>query len=158
MKKFKYLYFSNIISNSPLYKLWLFKKIKGGEEDDGNLLTVPYDFEDNGIIWSWNKFSVRGVGTATGISSLMCDRMPLKSTLVGGHKYTLSIKGTSPNTIRANFYLGGTRKYYTIFNSTTIFTLPASANGVEKFDFRLSDTRGNIDITLEDFKLIEVIE
>lgn len=154
MKKFKYLYFSNIISSSPLYKLWLFKKIKGGEEDDGNLLSHPTDHTSNGIEWKWTGMTATGTGKASSSSTIMNETTPLKDNVVPSETYTFSIK--TPLTKILRLFLiteGGTKANFSINPGTTSRTIPSTGT-YSSYYLQYHCTKGDeVNVTIEDIKL-----
>lgn len=95
MKRFKYLYFTNIL-NKPYFNFWFLKKLKGGEEDDGNLLSQPSNFSDSGIDWTWDKMNVTGKGTLQQSPSKMCGVLDLKHPLETHVYYTFSTRDALP--------------------------------------------------------------
>lgn len=92
MKRFKYLYFTNIV-NKPYFNFWFLKKLKvGGGGDDGNLLTEPADFSQYGLDWIWDGFTVSTSGVSTRSILFTCDLTLLKEPLKQNVTYTFSIK------------------------------------------------------------------
>lgn len=157
MKKFKYLYFSNIISNSPLYKLWLFKKIKGGE-DDGNLLSKPSNYSHQGIDWTWNGYSVHGEGISQASGSRMTETLSLKKTVESGKTYRFSIKEAPKKSITLRLITADDSPLgIRIAVSDNYRQFTANDNYVRFFIQYGSSKNESVDVTIEDFKLEEVV-
>lgn len=155
MKRFKYLYFTNVL-DKPYFNFWFLKKLKGGEEDDGNLLTQPIDHEEGGVKWVWNGMTATSSGVASTAALVMTDTLPLKETIKQGESYTFSIGKAITKNIR--LYLvnddgnkisnmissGSTERVFQVqFDATKYYLQYAGVKNVEN------------NVTIEDIKLVK---
>lgn len=157
MKRFKYLYFTNVL-NKPYFNFWFLKKLKGGKEDDGNLLTQPEDYSNGGVDWTWSDMNVSGKGKVTASSSYITDvDIPLKEALVVGEYYTLSIKESVPKIIRIQFpYTTGGNFTQNLGSGTTSITFKVVQELKPVFRLRYMASRGDdVDVTIKDIKLVK---
>lgn len=158
MKKFKYLYFSNIISSSPLYKLWLFKKIKGGEEDDGNLLTKPSNYSYQGIDWTWNGYTVHGEGQAQASGSRMTETLELKKPLEKGKTYKFSIKERPKKNVTLRLITADESALSIRIAPSDDYRQFTPNDDYVTFYIQYACSKNeSVDVTIEDFKLEEVV-
>lgn len=160
MKRFKYLYFTNII-NKPYFNFWFLKKLKGGEEDDGNLLSQPDSpFTHKDVTWTWDKMNATGVGTAGSVRVNMTNRLLLKEELETDSSYTFSIKepleGSKNNIVLALSNEDQSIVYDYMIDTTKNSVTFTPENNYTHFQLWLSTTRrAAINLTIEDIKLVK---
>lgn len=160
MKRFKYLYFTNAL-NKPYFNYWFFKKMKGGEEDDANLLSQPDSpFTNKGVTWSWDKMNATGVGTTGGTKITMTNNLLLKEKVNNTSSYTFSIKEPLEGS-RNQIVLGLSNEDQTVVHDYYIditknsITFTPDANFTHFQLWLFTSRRLNINLTIEDIKFVK---
>ena len=135
-------------------KLYLGDELVFGGEDDGNLLTSPYNYSYGGVEWTWNKFDATGYGGYSVSGGAMCPVTPLKETLTSGEKCIFSIK--EPYTYNLRITLSGNVTFRIVLNAGQTSVQANITGNVDSFQiFNLARKGTAIDETIKGFKLVK---
>lgn len=161
MKRFKYLYFTNIV-NKPYFNFWILKKLKGGEEDDGNLFTQPENYTEGQVTWSWDKMTAIGNGRVSKTGTYMTDPynpLPLKKNFEVDAYYTISIAEPLAKNLQCLFTTENGDINFAINAGQTSKTFQATADLMltGKYKLRYMARGGDLlsDLTIKDIKMVK---